>query len=139
MGIFSRRRTPVITATWQPDGSEPAIAPGFEMNDDGCESEEAYGVTFLLASAPGSWLTIWTYVAPAGPAALHAFELGHRYEYRTASWTASLYGPAQAGGFGDLASADEAAQLTAIALSVSPRDGGPDEHAMHFDWDGAPW
>jgi len=152
MGLFSRRSQAdrslardgttvvVATAVWQPDGAEPAIAYGWDMDDDGCAGEEAYGVTFISSSVPGCTITVWTYACWAATGAPHDFEMGHRYEYRAGdAWAASLYSAVTPGEFGGRDAADEAAQLTAMTLAVSPRDGGPDDHGAYLDWDGASW
>jgi hypothetical protein len=153
MSIFKRRRAAVVIeaeseAVWQPDGDEPEVAPGSAMDDDGCVSDEAYGVTFLLDTAPRAQITIWTYTVPAEPGERWPYLNGHRYEYRVYDqvygvgrepWIAAVYDAAEGSGFADLDAADEAAQLTAMRLAVSRRDGGPDAHSGHLDWDGVPW
>ena len=48
---------------WHPVSTEPDVIDGSEIGDDNWAGGSAYGVTFAMPAAPGSVLTIWTYVA----------------------------------------------------------------------------
>lgn len=148
--LFSRGGSAVTDeewAVWQPTGDEPDITPAYLMDDDGCAGENAYGVTFTLADAPGATITIWTYPC-YGPADVpDSFVIGYRCEYRFDSgsdsepWTSYEYTD-DAEWYWTLDDCDAACQEDARNMATTdrsqPDDGPSPEWEQLFDWDGVP-
>ena len=145
MGLFTRRGNRLaepVRDGWQPDTADIDVVPGYAMGDDGCAGEDAYGVTFIAASAPGPAVTVWTYAIYAAPDAPADYQTGWRCEHRApdsrrraASWTHVFYGCYDQF-YGSLATADRAAWESAHALAAG---GLPDDGPAWGDWDGVPW
>jgi len=151
MGLFTRRRhlrREVLTAAgegWQPlDGSVIEV-PGFEMDDDECAGEQAYGAEFQLEAAPCATLTVWFYPCPRSEREEDGFVIGRRFEHIVYedgryAWSASTYDVADSQGwYGDLEAADAGARRIAGAFAsgftTEPGQGG----GTGFDWDGEAW
>jgi hypothetical protein len=157
MGIFSfarRQRALLVHASpWLHESDGVIIAPGAQMDDDGCEGEYAYGAQFYREDAPGASLTIWAYPAPAGPVAdAGSLFVGYRIEYEvdagdgSAPWSAALpEGDVEwADWYESLGEADDAAREAAEELlragaRANPLHIGPEPIGEWFSWDGVPW
>ena len=162
MGLFTRRGNRLASPAledaeweWRPEADGIIVAPGEQMEDDGCAGSRAFGVQFYREDAPGASLIIWAYAVHGGPSAGDSFVIGFRAEFvvdpATADdvWSASLYECDVAGSewYGDLDGADGADEGAWQAAEALLRDGrnvapftAPDAIiAQGFGWDGSPW
>lgn len=146
MGLFSRLairqsvawgwQPEVPARDWQPASADVQVLPGAAMDDDGCAGDDAYGVTFILASEPGSTITVWTYAVYAAPDAPGEYQTGWRCEYRAGNQEQVAYGTEDPEFYDTLDAANRAAWESAHGLaSVTGWDDAP----SWLDWDGAPW
>lgn len=141
MGLFTRRKIPAATITWEPDGAGVHEWPAATTDDDGCAGECAYGTRFTLAAVPQAAITVWFY-ACYGPE--ETFMAGWRYEYSYACaggpWTYSGWDCAPQL-FATVEDADASALASAAALALAPRTAHQSQRELFgfFDWDGVPW
>jgi hypothetical protein len=134
----------------EPGGDVTAVAVAacgsYEMDDDYSRAgDEAWGVTFTLASAPGATITIWAY-ATYGPSDVPgSFHIGYRAEYAhpgaghvPGTDVSYDYDPEF---FFDLGECETACRDVAQIMTL-PRLGPPDGPAADWelllDWDGVP-
>lgn len=114
----------------------------YEMDDDGAAGDQAWGVSFTLASAPGVTLTIWAY--PSYWRDPGAFNVGYRCEYRydtAAESTTAVQYDYDRFVFADLGECEKACRTSAQTMVWSRNrygDGDLPAYAGFFDWDGVP-
>jgi hypothetical protein len=142
MGFFTRRvrfaEMPVaeMADQWLLTSGEIMTADGDQADDDGCASEQAYGVKFWLG---GASLTIWAYVTYTATDDPADYAVGYRIEHETGDWDGALY-DSEPGTFTDsLEDADAAAQGVARVLADLGEEGASEALVPYFDWDGTAW
>jgi len=130
---------------WYPDGDEPQVADGAEMGDDAWAGGCAYGVTFLMPSAPGSTLTIWTYAVRTARSDRDYYELGYRLDHchdggpDGEPWTCIRYEHGSRLSCSVATIETRAAALVADLASSGLIATGEVADRGFFSWDGAPW